>query len=128
MVLQDVATGIDLVGVVLIEAPLVLDACALSSGIGCAAGVLIAWQAWAPLNALETIASWGSTAFTVVDDFIVTGSFGENTKTAVTLSLLGMMSPDPALDLIIDGYGSGYNHGVFTGISTIFSGGSVFQP
>ncbi|MBI5822920.1 MAG: RHS repeat-associated core domain-containing protein [Chloroflexi bacterium] len=128
MVTQDATTLIDLVGVGLIEAPLVALGCLDAGWPGCAAGELVAAGVWSStLGNLDIGLSWLSTGFTIADDLVNNGGIGENTITSVSASIAGMMAPTPSADLIIDGYAAGYNHGIFNGVNAIFNGSSIFS-
>lgn len=128
MLAQDAATLLDLVGVGLIEAPLVAGGCLEGGLLGCAAGEVVAAGIWSiTLNPIEMGLSFASTGLTIFDDLINNGGIGENTITSVATSLAGAMAPTPSSDLLIDGYASGFNHGLFNGLITIGNGGSLFN-
>jgi hypothetical protein len=124
---QDAATLIDAVGVVFTEIPLVTAGCAAGPE-GCLAGELAAWAAWnaSPANATETMLSLISLGLTVTDDYFNNGGLGENTLTSSGTFLAGLVNT-PSGDLIVDGYASGYNHGLFNGLTTIISGGPIIK-
>ena len=78
-VTQDISTGIDLVGVGLIETPAVAVGCVEGGPLGCAVaevGVIAIWNT--TLNNAEFGASSASLVFTVLDDFNNNGGWGEN--------------------------------------------------
>ena len=128
MVLQDATTLLDLVGVGLIEAPLVALGCLEGGLVGCAAGEVVAAGVWnLTLNNVDVVLSWLSTGFTIADDLVNNGGIGENTITSVATSIAGMMAPTPSIDLIIDAYAVGYNHGVFNGLISIGNGAPLFN-
>jgi RHS repeat-associated protein len=121
---QDIATLIDLVGVVLIEAPLVIGGCLGGGPLGCALGEFEAWGVWnTTLNNAETIASGLSFVFTFGDDLLNNGGWGENSATSLTTLIAGQLPLSPSWDLAVDTYASGYNHGFFNGIYTFGSNG-----
>jgi hypothetical protein len=127
MLAQDVATLIDLVGVGLIEAPLTIAGC-LEGPLGCALGEFEAWQVWnTTLNGPETFFSFASFVFTLADDLINNGGWGENSSTSLTTLLAGQLPLTPSWDLAVDTYSSGYNHGFFNGIYAFGSNG-LFKP
>jgi hypothetical protein len=71
---QDIATGIDLVGLGLIETPAVAVGCVEGGPLGCAiaeVGVIAIWNT--TLNNAEFAASSTSLVFTVLDDLMVDG-------------------------------------------------------
>ena len=112
-VLQDAATTVDLLGATG-EAGLITVGCVDAGPPGCAAGLAASWVLWGQSgNPIETGLSWASTGATLFDDLSTPGSNGKNFATSLTGTLLGQVSPDPIIDLFIDGYESGYNHGVF---------------
>jgi hypothetical protein len=124
MFAQDVATLIDLVGVGLIEAPAVASGCIEAGPLGCAiaeVGVIATWNL--SLNNLETAASSASLALTVVDDVLNNGGLGENSATSLATWAAGLPPLTPTWDLVVDGYSSGYNHGLFNGVHTVFYNG-----
>jgi hypothetical protein len=124
MLAQDVATLVDLVGVGLIEGPMVAAGCFEWSLLGCAiaeVGVIATWNM--TLNYLETAASSASLGLTILDDFINNGGWGENSSTSLTTWLAGSLPLTPSWDLAVDTYSSGYNHGVFNDINTIWTNG-----
>ncbi len=95
---------------------------------GRAEGVWLTWKIWGlTLNRAENALSFASMLFTIGDDVFNNGGAGENTVTSVATFLVGGASPDPLADLIIDGYASGYNHGIFNGIRPMFSSGELFK-
>jgi hypothetical protein len=87
---------------------------------GCAAGALLGIELFNGMggNAVETMLSFYSAGFSIAADATENGitHIGEPTVTAIAGIVSGTLSPDPILDLIIDGYGSGYNHDVFNGV------------
>ncbi len=128
MALQDATTLVDLVGVGLIEVPLVAAGCFGGGLAGCLAGEAEAIAVWNVTgNPIDIALSWSSTFFTFMDDVINNGGMGENTVTSVSSSIAGMMAPTPSTDLIIDTYASGYNHGFFNGILSIGNGASLLN-
>jgi hypothetical protein len=124
MFTQDVATLIDLVGVGLIETPAVAVGCLEGGPLGCAIAEVGVWATWTvTLNNVETAASTASLGFTVLDDLINNGGWGENSSTSAATWALGLLPLTPSWDLAVDTYSSGYNHGVFNGVHTIWTGG-----
>lgn len=124
MLTQDIATLIDLVGVGVIEAPGVMSGCIEGGPLGCViaeVGVIVTWNL--TLNNLETAASSASLALTVVDDALNNGGLGENSATSFATWVAGLPPLLPSWDLVVDGYSSGYNHGLFNGIHTVFNNG-----
>jgi hypothetical protein len=107
-------------------------------GVGCFAGGLAGCQAGLAAgitlfnitgaNTAESYLSFTSLVFTVADDFDRTGWFGDASFTSAVTFLAGGINPDPTVDLIIDGYATGYNHGVFNDLNTIIFGGPIFKP
>ena len=84
-------------------------------GSACGLGVALSDAAFnaTGANAAETILSSGlSTIFSIGADRAEDGQFGDDTKSAVVLALLGVFSPDPLLDFAVDGVGAGLNHDV----------------
>ena len=78
-------------------------------------------------NAAETfLSTFLSTGFSIFADG-TDGEIGEGTYTSVTAAVLGGIVQDPILDTLIDGYGSGYNHDVFNGISSFFDSRPVIR-
>lgn len=121
---QDVATLIDLVGVGLIEAPVVATGCIEGGPLGCAIAEVGVWATWTvTLNNIETAASSASLALTVADDLINNGGWGEGSSTSSATWAAGLLPLTPSWDLAVDTYSSGYNHGFFNGINTIRTNG-----
>jgi RHS repeat-associated protein len=124
MLAQDVATLVDLVGVGLIEGPAVAVGCIEGGPLGCAiaeVGVIATWNT--TLNTAETAASSASLILTIADDLLNNGRWGENSSTSLATFVAGLAPLTPSWDVVVDGYSSGYNHGFFNGISTIWSNG-----
>jgi hypothetical protein len=125
--LQDSATMVDIVGFGVVST-LTLVGCVVGTegGIlpGCAAGAMggLFFYNTSGLNAAESFLSIGSSALTVLDEAIIYGELGESSKTSVTATLVGLVMIDPFTDAIVDGYASGYNHGLFNGIDNIYNG------
>jgi RHS repeat-associated protein len=115
-VTQDLATLVDFVGVAIVFG-LTLASCPM----GCAEGTLAGLLIWATpiFNGTETGLSWASTLLTISADLMDDRKWGESSSTSVATSLAGTVAFDPFTDLIIDGYASGYNHGLFCGIYTL---------
>jgi RHS repeat-associated protein len=126
---QDVATLIDLVGAGM-ETALIVDGCFAGGLAGCGTGLLAGITLFnvSGLNLAESGFSGTSLVFTVLADAAEDGELGESSSTSFVTFLAGGMSPDPILDLAIDGYASGYNHEIFNGFHTIINGGGLFQP
>jgi hypothetical protein len=125
---QDMATLIDLVGVGLIELPLVAMGCLDGGLLGCAIGEYAAWGIWnTTLNGPETFFSFVSFGFTLIDDVVNNGGLGENSATSFTTLLAGQLPLTPSWDLVVDTYSSGYNHGFFNGVYTLGHNG-LFKP
>jgi hypothetical protein len=121
---QDVATLTDLVGVGLIEAPAVAAGCIDGGPLGCViaeVGVAATWTV--TLNNVETGASSVSLGLTVIDDFANNGGWGENSSTSLATWAAGLLPLIPSWDLAVDTYSSGYNHGFFNGVHTIWTDG-----
>jgi hypothetical protein len=78
-------------------------------------------------NAAETGLSFASLIFTAGADVLDDGEFSDATTTALVTFGVGGLMTDPIGDLVVDGYASGYNHGIFNGIETIFNGGSFLR-
>jgi len=134
---QDVATLIDLNGAAA-EWNLILLGCSFGGPGGCVAGWKAGMKLWnAPIfgpfsaNYIEGRFSFASLVFTMAADFEDGGNgflgLEESSATAFVTFSLGQMSPDPIVDLAIDGYASGYNHGIFNDVITIINGGSIFK-
>lgn len=125
---QDGATILDFVGMAFIEIPIVAAGCKSGGLWGCAAGEAAAFFAWqaSPINATETALSGISFGLIVLDDALNNGGLGENTYTAGGTFLAGLVNTASG-DFIVDGYASGYNHGIFNGLHTILSGGSLLK-
>jgi hypothetical protein len=124
MLTQDIATLIDLVGVGLIETPAVIGGCFEGGPAGCilAEGAVIpVWTS--TLNNAETSFSSASMGLTILDDVFNNGGWGENSSTSVATWAVGLLPLTPSWDLAVDGYSSGYNHGIFNGVYTIWSEG-----
>jgi hypothetical protein len=119
---QDFATAVDLFYAP-IELGFISDGC-LAGPEGCLAGMLTGQFVFNITlgNAIESGASFVSLVSTGLADYGDDGSFGEATNTSVFTFLLGGASLDPIVDLIIDGYASGYNDGTFCSVDTIISG------
>jgi len=126
MLAQDAATLIDLVGVGLIEGPAVAVGCLEGGALGCAiaeVGVIYTWTI--TLNNAETYASGTSFVLTLGDDLLNNGGWGENSSTSLVTLAAGQLPLPPSWDLVVDTYASGYNHGLFNGIHTIWRDGLV---
>jgi RHS repeat-associated protein len=128
IIAQDIAVGIDVVGVATIELPAVGVGCAVGGPLGCVAGESAAWMIWnVTLNPVESVFSGASFVFTWADDVQNNGGPGENTFTSGVTLLAGQVPLNPSYDLAVDVYGSAYNHGYVNGITDIVSGGSLFR-
>jgi len=99
---------------------------------GCAAGakVGIVFFNVTGGNAIETVLSNTSAAFSVAADASANGitHIGESSVTAISGAVAGNFSPDPILDAIIDGYGAGYNHDLFNGVFSFFNSEPLIRP
>ncbi len=127
MFTQDAATAIDLAGVGM-EGALFTAGCFVGGPAGCAEGLFFAQKVWlASGNPLESGFSAASFIFTLAADVLDDGEFGEASEMSLIGALVGGSTIDPMGDLIVDGYGSGYNHGIFNDIRTIFNGGSILK-
>jgi len=126
---QDLATTVDFVGS---EAEVAEMALGCADGIpaggagvviGCAGGLLVGRAEWVfgGGNTVETVLGFTSLGFTAVADFADDGQFGDDTLTSVTTTAMGTVILDPIGDLVVDGYGSGYNHGLFPGIGAMMT-------
>jgi hypothetical protein len=92
----------------------------------CGAGLLASWEIFAVTgNPLESALSGLSLVLTATDDYLDDGQLGESTFTSAITFLAGGINPDPIVDLAIDGYASGYNHGFFNGINDILFGAPI---
>ena len=122
---QDIAMVVDMVGVGLIEVPAVIGGCFEGGPLGCAIGEGGAALTWnlSPLNGAETAASGLSLVLTALDEWGSPGGLGENTATSAVSFVSGLWPFPPSWDLAVDTYGSGYGHGVFNGISSIWTEG-----
>ena len=78
-------------------------------------------------NLAEMSFSGVSLGFTAIADTIGDGHLGDSTLTSFSTFVAGAAMPDPIGDLIIDGYGSGYNHGLFSGITGLMNSASFFR-
>ena len=126
MLTQDGATLIDLVGVGLIEAPAVAMGCIEGGPLGCViaeVGVIVTWNI--TLNNAEFYASTASLALTLADDLLYNGGLGENSATSLATWATGLLPLPPSWDLAVDTYASGYNHGFFNGVNTIWTDGLI---
>jgi hypothetical protein len=129
---QDIATVID-GGFAVVEVSLVAAGCAITSEAGCiegaAAGLLLGQATFNIFggNGAETGLSLASLVFTAAADVLEDNEFGEATTTSLLTFGAGGLMLDPIGDLAIDGYASGYNHGIFNGIETILNGGPLFH-
>jgi len=111
-----------------LEVVLVVGGCASGGPAGCGAGLLASWEIFnTGPNQLESGLSGLSLILTAVEDYSGDQQLGESTPTSFTTFVVGGMSPDPIVDVVIDGYASRYNHGFFNGISTLMNGGPFFQ-
>jgi hypothetical protein len=120
----------------LIETPFV-GAETIAIGVGCfggpkgclaGAGLAQALYNLTGANAAETfLSTFLATGFSIFADVADDGHIGEGTVTAGTAAVVGFFSPDPIIDFIIDGYGAGYNHGVFNGIFSFFNSEPVVK-
>jgi len=125
---QDVATVIDL-GFAIPE--VVVGLIGLLSGgpetlpvvVG---GMDIAWNL-SGANGFETGFGLTSLIFTGIADRLDDGQFGDATLTSASTFVAGALMVDPIGDLVIDGYGSGYNHGIFIGIDGIMNGNFIIK-
>jgi RHS repeat-associated protein len=108
-VLQDLASGVDSIGTGLEFGGLLA---------GGPAGALAGNLAYmGTLNKIEGVFSWGSTAVTILDDWVVDGRVDSEASALSLLgSIIGQVVPIATIDLLIDGYLSGYNHNAFPGI------------
>jgi len=73
-------------------------------------------------NLAETIFSGLSLGFTAAADYLDDRQLGDTTMTSAITFGMGLFMPDPIGDLIIDGYASGVNHGIFGGFMDILNG------
>lgn len=120
---QDIATGIDLVYSV---AEVYILANAIGGGPEAVLLTFIGMEIFyndTGGNGAESTFSFISLIFTYVADTLDDGSIGENTSTALATTITGAAVFDPMVDLAIDSYASGYNHGIFNGIDTLMNGG-----
>jgi RHS repeat-associated protein len=78
-------------------------------------------------NPVETIFSIGSTVTTIADDVFFNGNF-DNSVTSISATVAGTLNSIGVVDASIDTYASGYNHGVFPGITTIIQNIFNFYP
>jgi hypothetical protein len=121
---QDIATLTDIVGVGLIETPAVAVGCFEGGPLGCVIAEVGVWATWnLTLNNVEAAASLASFGFTVLDDLSNNGGLGENSATSLATLAAGQLPLTPSWDLVVDTYASGYNHGSFNGVSTIWTDG-----
>ena len=128
--LQDGATLVDIVGMGVVSA-LTITGCVVGTpggggGVlaGCAAGGaegLFLYNTTG-LNTAESILSALSSGVTALDDYRNYGELGESSRTSITTTLVGLVMIDPFTDAVIDGYASGYNHGLFNSIDHIYNG------
>ena len=134
--LQDGATLVDIVGMGVVSA-LTITGCVVGTpggggGVlaGCAAGGAegLFFYNTTGLNTAESALSFGSTVLTVIDDARQYGELGESSQTSIPATLTGLVMIDPFTDAIIDGYVSGYNHGLFNGIDHIYNGQPILVP
>jgi hypothetical protein len=92
----------------------------LEGPAGCAAGAALGIELFNGMGAnfLEARLSNLSARLSIFADVADHGLIhvGEPSATAIASALAGNISPDPILDLIIDGYGSAYNHDYVNGI------------
>jgi hypothetical protein len=124
---QDIATGIDFVWA---SAETGFGIEAITGGPEAVAAVVIGVDILYNItgaNAWESIFSGLSLIFTYAADSADDGQISETTLTSAVTFGLGLITPDPIIDLAIDGYASGYNHGVFNGVDTIMNGGPTFN-
>ena len=130
-VTQDIATGIDAV-FGLIELGLGVAGCIAFVEVGCIEGAgagLLAGDIVFNLtgaNGAETFFSGVSLAATVIADGLDDGQLGDASLTSAITFGMGAAMPDPIGDFVIDGYASGYNHGIFSGIGALFNGSPFF--
>jgi hypothetical protein len=103
------------------------EACAAGAAAGVEAGIVFFNVTGG--NLAEMVLSTTSGGFSFLADASANGisHIGESTVTAVAGVVAGSLSPDPILDLIIDGYGSGYNHDVFNGVFSFFNSDPVIR-
>jgi hypothetical protein len=119
MAAQDIATLHDLVGTGILFSTTVAG-CFMGGVVGCKADLAEGILLWnSGLNVAETGASNISAILSVSADYIDDGKLGDTTATTVVAASAGMKAVDPFSDLLIDGYGSGYNHGLFPGVIQI---------
>jgi RHS repeat-associated protein len=78
-------------------------------------------------NLAETFFSGVSLLFTGLADYADDGQLGDAFLTSAITFGAGLAMPDPIGDLVIDGYASGYNHGIFSGATDILNGASFFN-
>ena len=118
--LQDLATSVDLIGLGM-ESVFIGYGCVTAGLPGCFSGVVAGNIVWVGtgLNSIETGLSLASAGATLIADYSDGGGFGEATHTSIGTAVVGLISTDPIVDFLIDGYASGYNHGVFCGVDTI---------
>ena len=128
-VTQDLAMLID-TPFAITEGIFIIGECIAVPLAGCITGALMGQAAFnlTGANTAETILSAASLALTITADLLDDRELGEASRTSFVTFLAGGMSFDPIIDLAIDGYASGYNHGTFNGIDTIMTGGSPFKP
>jgi hypothetical protein len=110
-VTQDLALLID-TPFAIAEYYLIVLAC---MGSACGLGVALSDAAFnaSGANVAETVLSTVlATIFSVGADRAKDGQLGGDSKSAVTLAILGVMSPDPLLDFAVDGIGAGLNHDI----------------
>ena len=124
---QDLATVVNL-NFALVELYFIVMGC-MAGLEGCAVGALTGELVFNGMggNLAETILSGASLFFTGTADILDDGEFSEVTITSAATFGAGTLMFDPIGDLAIDGYSSGYNHGIFNGILTVMNGGSIFK-
>ncbi len=129
IITQDIATAFSVTGAVVTIASTLIG-CALAGEVGfllgCYGGYLIGVGIHVSIfNYGESVFSGLSFLATAQSDFITGDTdlsafeFGEDTKTSFATMVSGTLITNPFFDAGVDIYSSGYNHGLFCGISTI---------
>jgi hypothetical protein len=111
-VTQDLALAIDIPFAGL-DAWLITLGCFDGPG-GCLAGAFVADVVFnvSGANASEMGLSISSATFSSLADLTDDGHIGESTAVSWVTAGVGALSPDPILDMLIDGFGAGYNHDI----------------